>query len=133
MSRSVLVLDNSPLMFDQYRSCLKSFSCDLSYVRTSEEALRLVAQDTFDLIFAAIDLPGMSGFDFKQRLQKIELARHTPVIAVCGPADDWTLKRMRAGGFYAFFAKPLSQERVASAVAPFLMPEPVYATATGVS
>lgn len=133
MIRSVLVLDNSPLIFDQLRSYLKSYPCDLSHARTGEEALRIAAQKSFDVIFAEPELPGMSGFEFKVRLDTNDLARHTPVIAMSGPADDWTLKRMRSAGFFAFFAKPLRFDRLTQVVGPFLLPVPVYATATGVS
>lgn len=133
MIRSVLVLDNSPLMFDQYRSCLNSFSCDLSHARSGEEALRLAAQETFDLIFTELELPGMSGYEFKHRLNLVENVKDVPVVSVSAPADDWSLKRMRAAGFFAFFAKPLCQERLLSVISPFLLAEPVYATATGVS
>ena len=133
MFRSVLVLDNSPLMFDQYRGCLNSFSCGLSHARSGEEALRLATHGAFDLVFTELELPGMSGYEFKHCLNEIGNTKDIPVIAVSAPADDWSLKRMRAAGFYAFFAKPLCQERIQTVVSPFLMPEPVYATATGVS
>lgn len=133
MSPSVLVLDSNPLMFDQYRSCLSRFSCSLSHARTSEEALRLAEEEDFDLIFAEIDVPGISGFDFKQQLKKSDRTHHLPVIAVCGPADDWTLKRMRSAGFFAFFAKPLCPDRVVPIVASILAPPTVYSIAAGVS
>ncbi len=134
MVRSVLVLDSSPLMFDQYRSCLNGFACDLNYSRHADEALRLADSQAFDLIFTEIDLPGISGFEFVQRVRAGNTPQHCPIIAITGPADDWMLKRMRTSGFYAFLAKPLQQEKVFSLAAPFIgQEEPVYAVATGVS
>ncbi len=133
MTRSVLILDSSPLMFDQLRSCLKSFACDLSHARSGEEALRLVAQDYFDVVFTELELPGLSGFDVKARMNTQPIQCDIPVIAVSAPADEWTLKRLRSSCFFAFFAKPLDHDRIADIVAPLLAPAPTYATATGVS
>ena len=134
MVRSVLVLDSSPLMFDQYRSCLNGFACDLNYSRHADEALRLAENQAFDLIFTEIDLPDISGFEFVQRLQLAENRQRCPIIAITSPADDWMLKRMRASGFYAFLAKPLQQDNVIRLAAPFIgQEEPSYAVATGVS
>lgn len=133
MTRSVLVVDNSPLMFDAYRICLNSFPCDLSHARTGDEALRLASTKEFDLIFSELNLPGQSGFEVVKRLRAMKNTRNAPVFGVSAPADDRTLKLMRSAGFYAFFAKPLCHDRLTAAIAPFLMPEPVYATATGVS
>ena len=134
MVRSVLVLDSCPLMFDQYRSCLNGFACDLNYSRHADEALRLAERQRFDLIFTEIDLPEISGFDFIHSLKTAKNQQNCPVIAITGPADDWMLKRMRSSGFHAFLAKPLQQDKVVGLAAPFIgQEEPVYALATGVS
>src|SRR5690349_11805811 len=110
----VLVLDDErpaleelAYMLDQSGYCGKIMTTD-----TVLEALRYLQQEKFDLVFADVQMPGMSGLEFAKVLQNF--ARPARLIFVTA-YDEYAVQ---AFGLDAvdYLLKPVAQERLEKAL-----------------
>jgi CheY-like chemotaxis protein len=60
------------------------------------------------VILSDISMPEMDGFEFLQRLRKIDGRQDVPVIAITGFGRSDDVARVRAAGFYSHLIKPLN-------------------------
>jgi two-component system CheB/CheR fusion protein len=72
------------------------------------DALRLAAENDFDVILSDISMPEMDGFEFLHRLRMIDGRQQTPVIAITGFGRTDDIDRARTAGFYSHLTKPLN-------------------------
>jgi two-component system CheB/CheR fusion protein len=72
------------------------------------DALRIAEENEFDVILSDISMPEMDGFEFLQRLRKIEGRRDEPVVAITGFGRHDDIARATAAGFYSHVTKPLN-------------------------
>ena len=70
------------------------------------EALELLQDRTFDLIFLDVDMPDMSGFDLCVELRKMPQHQQTPVIFVTGVGDFNARAKSSLSGGNDLIAKP---------------------------
>ncbi len=85
----------------------KRSDLDLFETETAELALPMLEGDIFDLILLDLDLPGMSGFEFKQLLSEDERFSHIPVIAVTASAMTHEIEAAQQYNFYHYITKPI--------------------------
>jgi two-component system CheB/CheR fusion protein len=77
------------------------------------DALRIAEENEFDVILSDISMPEMDGFEFLQRLRKIDGRGHVPVVAITGFGRSDDVARARAAGFYSHLTKPLNLKALA--------------------
>ena len=87
---------------------LKTGGANVMTASNGAEALRLAEENEFDVILSDISMPEMDGFEFLQRLRKIDGRENVPVIAITGFGRSADIARVRAAGFYSHLIKPLS-------------------------
>jgi CheY-like chemotaxis protein len=76
-------------------------------------ALRLAADNRFDLLLSDIQMPQMNGFQFCEQFQAIPTNARTPVIFVTGQNEFEAQVRLSAGSGHDFIAKPILLVEVA--------------------
>lgn len=68
MSRRALVTDDDPQMLELIASMLEELGCDTLTARSGTDALgQLVADRSIDMLFADINMPGLSGVELAER------------------------------------------------------------------
>ena len=87
---------------------LKVSGAKVTTASKGADALRIAADNEFDVILSDISMPEMDGFEFLQRLRKIKGREHVPVIAITGFGRIRDIERARAAGFYSHLTKPLN-------------------------
>jgi DNA-binding response OmpR family regulator len=80
---------------------LKSINVD-----DSAQALQLMAENDFDLIFLDVDMPGLTGFDLCAKLRLMPKHKKTPVIFVTSLNDFDSRTNSTMAGGNDFIAKP---------------------------
>ena len=70
MQARVLIIEDVKEMAELVRLYLQKEGMDAAICETGEEALAQFARERFDLVVLDINLPGMDGFEFLQRLRK---------------------------------------------------------------
>jgi CheY-like chemotaxis protein len=102
----ILVVDDEAIsrraiVYALEKARLKSINVD-----DSAQALQLMAENDFDLIFLDVDMPGLTGFDLCAKLRLMPKHKKTPVIFVTSLNDfDSRTSSTMAGG-NDFIAKP---------------------------
>lgn len=106
--QQVLYIEDNPanqrLMIDLFEDL---GGCELTCVASAEEGIERACSERPDLILMDIDLPGMSGFQAQQILQRNPLTAEVPVLAVSASASTRDIRRAREAGFVDYLTKPL--------------------------
>jgi signal transduction histidine kinase/ActR/RegA family two-component response regulator len=103
-----LIVDDSEDTIAMLRELLKVAGANVMTATNGADALRLAAENEFDVILSDISMPEMDGFEFLQRLRKIDGRQNVPVIAITGFGRNDDMARARAAGFYSHLTKPLN-------------------------
>jgi len=93
-----------------FQNVIKSYS--------GQEAVRLAKEHQPDLFLIDINMPKMTGGEFRRLLKENPLTRNIPVIFISGMISKQEEKEL--GGRFAsgdlIIAKPYSKERIAQAI-----------------
>ena len=71
-----------------------------------ESALRMIAENTYDVIFLDVGMPTMDGFQLCKQIHQTESHRNTPVVFVTGHNDYKSRIMSRLSGGESHIAKP---------------------------
>lgn len=88
----------------------------LHVAESGPEGLALARDLRPDVILTDINLPGLSGFELKARLDADPLTRRIPVLALTASALPAEVKRGKAAGFRDYLTKPLDIAALAAAL-----------------
>lgn len=134
--RKVLVVDDDPVIGKSFDRVLSNKGYAVITAEDGEEALRKLANEDYDVVYADIKMPGISGLEVAERV-KAERP-WTPVVIVTGYGTEESERRAKAAGVAGFLHKPLSPETIedsanalaaaATVAAPALAPELPAAT-----
>ena len=102
-----LVLDDSEDSITMMAELLKLAGAHVVTATNGVDALRIASGNDFDVILSDISMPEMDGFEFLERLRKIDRQRDVPVVAITGFGRNDDIKRARAAGFYSHLTKPI--------------------------
>ena len=89
---------------------------DTSFARSGEEALKLLAGETFDLILLDVMMPGLDGFETCQQLRQIPSSSEIPVIFLTAKNDDESIVKGFQSGGQDFITKPFNTEELRARV-----------------
>lgn len=110
---SVVVIDDDKLVSDLICRILKKKYTARGYA-SAEEALRSENLDAVDVIIADVNLPGMDGIEFLDRIQRVDSG--IPVILITGYGDiDIAIAALQSGAT-DFILKPFKNEQISISV-----------------
>jgi len=101
----VLIIEDVKEMADLVRLYLQKEGMEASICQTAEDALAEFSRERFDLVVLDINLPGMDGFEFLQRLRKTS---SVPVMIVSARDADEDMVLGLGIGADEFVTKPFS-------------------------
>ncbi|GIL41383.1 chemotaxis protein CheW [Roseiterribacter gracilis] len=104
--RRILLVDDSPFFRNLLTPMLQVAGYHVTTVESALAALELVERgERFDVIVSDIEMPGMSGFEFAEKIKSDARVSSTPVVALSSHASPADLDRGRAAGFDDYVAK----------------------------
>src|SRR4029079_16535011 len=103
-----LIVDDSEDTIAMLDELLKVTGANVMCATNGADALRIAAENEFDVILSDISMPEMDGFEFLQRLRKIDGRQNVPVVAITGFGRSDDIARARSAGFYSHLTKPLN-------------------------
>jgi len=96
---------------------LQRYGFTVDFARCGEEALRLLAADSYRAVFLDYDLPDMSGLEVARRLRAREAGlTHTMVIATTAYSTVQDREACLAAGMDSFLGKPITPEKLHAAL-----------------
>ncbi len=103
----ILLVDDSPFFRNMLSPMLSIAGYDVVSTQSGFDAMDLCnAGEHFDLIISDIEMPGMNGYEFAQRVKSSDSKwRNTPLFALSSHATAQDLDRGKAAGFNDYIAK----------------------------
>ena len=106
----LLVVDDDPQMQFFLKEALERQQYLVRVQGSAEEALDTLKDETFDLILMDVHLPGITGLEAVEEIQKAD--RQTPIIIMTAHGTrDSALDAVRRGA-YDYFTKPFSLDEL---------------------
>lgn len=113
MQAKILIIEDVKEMADLIRLYLQKEGMDAYLCETGEEGLAQFARERYDLVVLDINLPGIDGFEFLQRLRKDSAV---PVMIVSARDADEDVILGLGIGADEFVTKPFSPKVLAARV-----------------
>ncbi len=85
MAKKILLVDDEPLMIKGLKYTLEQDGYETVSAYDGEEALKLFAEDTFDLVLLDVMLPKMDGIQVCQRIRENS---DVPIIMLTAKGED---------------------------------------------
>ncbi|MFM2295548.1 MAG: hypothetical protein RLZZ350_1961, partial [Verrucomicrobiota bacterium] len=105
-SAEILVVDDELLSRRAVTHALEKAKLHATDIEDPVTALKLVSENTYDLIVLDVDMPGMNGFELCAKLRGQSLNKKTPVIFVTALNDFDARANSTMAGANDFIAKP---------------------------
>ncbi len=85
--KKILAIDDSETYLQAVGECLREDGYDAAFARSGEEALELLAVETFDGILLDVMMPGLGGLETAKRIKGTQALREIPLIMLTGKDD----------------------------------------------
>ena len=100
---------------------IQSLHCHIDAAKNGEEALKLVRQNHYDIIFMDLMLPDTDGLTLTQAIRAIEARNQTvPIIALTSHGENEYQNQATWVGMDGFLTKPLTNEKCQRALQSFV-------------
>lgn len=80
------------------------------FVTNGQEALEVMGQETFDLVFMDVEMPLLNGIEATIEIRKFD--RTTPIIALTGNVFAEDIQETKEAGMTGFLSKPIQKEEL---------------------
>jgi CheY-like chemotaxis protein len=118
---TILVVDTSPALRDSMASTLTGQGYRVVQAGEGHAAVELMRREGApDLIFAAVDLPGLSGYQLSRLVRQHAETRHIPVVLLANKEGFLEKIRGHLSGSNFFLTTPFTPEELIKVAASFL-------------
>ena len=113
-SAHILVVDDESIIGNLIRDALQTYRCQVTVALDSQEALPIISQEHFDLIFLDLLMPELDGAELFKHIRETD--KDIPVVIVTGyPDSEMMVKAMEYGPF-STLKKPFVADDIQSIV-----------------
>ncbi len=107
--RKVLVVEDNRVNRLVAEKLLQRLGCEVECADSGPEALRLLAENSYDLVLMDVNMPGMDGLETTRRIREQERGRaHTVIIAMTARAMDGDRELCLNAGMDDYISKPVT-------------------------
>ena len=114
--QNVLVVDDEPLIRKFLVETLRRMGFAVQDAPDGAQALRKIKSETFDLVFADINMPVMSGIEMIDKMSEDGLLKTIPVIIVSTEGSTTRIEHLKSKGISAYVRKPFTPEKIREVV-----------------
>jgi CheY-like chemotaxis protein len=109
----ILVAEDNLINQQVIQAILDQFYCEVTVVENGEEAVALVQERDFDLVFMDCQMPIMDGYEASQAIRQLPETSSLPIVALTAHALDGEKEKCLSHGMTDYLAKPVTSESVA--------------------
>lgn len=109
-TNQILIVDDNPHMYSLLSDILEFFDYKAVGARDGEEALKILTQESFDMVITDLRMPKMGGMDLLRTLK--DKFSHLPVVVITGFGTDSSKSDAFAAQADGFLAKPFKVEEI---------------------
>lgn len=109
----ILLVEDQPMARIPAKALLEEAGCDVQTAENGNTAIKLVQENSFDLIFMDLGLPDITGFEATNAIRALPGAfGQTPIVALTAHDGKEIEKKVYEAGMQAFLTKPLTEEKI---------------------
>ncbi len=129
----ILVVDDNKMNLNVVQKLLKNTKITIDTAMSGEEAIELVQEHTYDIIFMDHMMPGMDGPETFMRMNDLDnnLSYGASIIALTANALADSGEKYRKLGFRDYISKPFRPEELDDMLYKYLPPEKVRTSVAG--
>jgi CheY-like chemotaxis protein len=113
-SRTILVVDDEPLVCDALQMMLAFDGHKVTAVYNAKDALSRLEQDAFDLVITDFAMPGMQGNELANRVKQMH--PKMPIVMITAYAEMLDSKKDLLGCVDCLISKPFMMEDLRNAI-----------------
>ncbi|MEP6621202.1 MAG: ATP-binding protein [bacterium] len=106
----VLIIEDSATQAAALADLLSTAGFATCVARSAEQALEIIARDTFDLVLSDVVMPGMDGYDLTRRIRSSPEWADLPIVLLTSLSDPLAIVRGLAAGADHYVTKPYTPE-----------------------
>lgn len=120
----ILVVEDNPLNQAYFQSILGKWGYQVHLAKDGPEALSLLENQVFDLVFLDLRIPKINGFETCIRLRNMVQGKNqlVPVIATSGSIAAEDKNKAESVGMNDYLCKPFSPQEIYQTIAKYQMP-----------
>ncbi len=115
----VLAVDDNTVNLEVLDESLVSMGASVWRATSGSEAIAILDQSPFDIVFMDCSMPGMDGFEATREIRQREAATgraRTPVVALTAHIGGGESEQWRDSGMDGYMTKPFTLEAIANAL-----------------
>jgi len=116
--KKIMVVDRDEWVRDSLTIFFQNEGCDFLALETAEEAISALREETFEVIMADYQLPGMDGLRFLRRISQ-EYPKAVRVL-ITGYGNPEVMEKAVKLGIHNFIEKPLSPAKIEDVLSKFI-------------
>ncbi len=118
----VLVVDDSQINLKVAVGLLKPLRMQVDTAESGQQALKMVQETEYDIVFMDHMMPGMDGIETTKRMRQlpVKYLEEVPIVAFTANAMKEAEKRFYEAGMNGFIPKPIETEQLFRSVRRFL-------------
>ena len=105
-----MVVDDSQPVRKQLEIELKMLGAKVELAESGEQALELSRNQSYDIIFLDVMMPGIDGYKVCKVLKKDARSKNTPIIMLTGKSSPFDKVKGTLSGCDTYLTKPLQHE-----------------------
>jgi len=114
----ILVIDDEPVIGELFKDSLNKNDYQVTIILSGLEALELISNGHFDLIFLDLVLPDLDGSEVFKRIK--ETGKDIPVAIITGYPDSDLMNRAMEHGPFIVLKKPFDSKKILDTVRGFI-------------
>jgi DNA-binding response OmpR family regulator len=117
----VLIVDDSPSVRRQLALALQHMGIDSEGVGDAQEALDVLSNRRYDLVFVDVMMPDIDGYKLTKRIKKEKSLKGIPIIILTSRSSPFDLARGALAGCNSYLVKPVSLQSLRTTVSRHLL------------
>jgi len=109
-NKKALIVDDVPLNRKVLRNFLQREGWEVKDAPNGQDALEILSQESFDLVFLDLSMPVMDGWETIRKIKSDPVLKKIPVLALTAHALVGDKERCLQAGFDGYLAKPIRVE-----------------------
>ena len=114
MSKNVLIVDDSSVARKILRDLVAPYNAQILEASNGENALNTLTRHLVDLVICDLNMPGMDGLAFLEKIKKSTHLNTIPVALVTSESSFKSIEKAKNLGVIAFLVKPVSADQIST-------------------